>query len=271
MPVEVPVTREVAVTVEVDATREVEVTRLVEATRKVEVTRNVEVTRVVPVTREVEATRIVDVTTEVEVTREVPVTRQVPVTRVVEAVREVPVTRTVSVTIEVPVTRTIEATREVPVTRIVEVTREVPIVQEGESEDPRFKPETLCAEYPYMIRVIELLRDFYTEARTVAESGRLSYIPNASVASSLRDGAQSDLEQLIANEFGACGLQPVPWVYPRREMTTPEGRGVCASVLDAMVSPDIVLNSNVEDDELVESFLDITNAYVDHCDNDFFD
>ena len=255
-------TVEVPVTVEVEATRIVE--RTVEVTREVDVTRQVEVTRQIPVTRQVVVTREVQVTREVEVRKEVPVTRQVEVTI------EVPVTREVVATREVQVTRVVEQTREVEVevTRTVEVTNVVIVTPTPDQYDLRRTPRRLCADYPYMIRVTELLRDFAGASVSASERGRPTYFPDASVARVLRNQAQSDLEGLIRNHVAICGLQPIPIFYETREMTTPEGEGICRMVSRGMFMGRY--DRDVNDDASVEAFLDVTNAFANHCDNDFF-
>ena len=265
--VEVPVTQisvetvEVPVTVEVEATREVEVTREVEATRRVEVTREVEATRIVEVTRRV----------PVPITREVEVTREMPVTREVEVTREVPVTRQVEATVEVPVTRVVERTREVEVqvTRTVQVTSVVVVTPTPDPNDLRRTPRRLCDDYPYMVRVIELLRDFAEASAVVSERGQPSYFPDASVARGLRSQAQADLERLISNHYSICGLQPIPIFFETREMSTPEGEGICRIVSRGMFQSSF--DQDVKDDTMIDAFLDVTNAFVNHCDNDFFD
>ena len=253
MPVEVPVTREVAVTVEVDATREVEVTRLVEATRKVEVTRNVEVTRVVPVTREVEATRIVDVTTEVEVTREVPVTRQVPVTRVVEAVREVPVTRVVEKVLEV----------EVPVTRTVQVTRVI------ETERP--VPNDLCSDYPYMIKVVETERHYWKTLEVISSRTLSEGAPRLVKAEDDLAWIDARLAKMRANYQTVCNPMNSARESAEYEMKTHEGWSVCVMVKDRASSLILDEDWDVFWPSIKDSAWEMLDAYVDYCDNDFLD
>ena len=261
--VDKPVTRIVRETVEVEATREVDVTREVPVTRVVEATRRVEVTRNVPVTREVTVTREVPVTREVEVTRVVEATRQVNVTR------EVPVTRVVVETVEVPVTRTVQVTREVPVTRVIELVREVPVTIESQSGRTLPPPRELCDDYPYMIRITETLRDFFGESADAAARGLQSYVTDVSGARSIRDQADSDRRDLVSNWYGACGVSPFPLVYRTREMSTPEGRGVCRVAVRAMIGEYTTFSNNVEDDDATDAFLAFTNAYANHCDNSF--
>lgn len=261
--VEKPVTRVVRETVEVEATREVDVTREVPVTRIVEATRRIEVTRNVPVTREVDVTREVPVTREIEVTRQVTVTREVPVTRVVVETVQVPVTRTVQVT------RQVQVTREVPVTRVVELIREVPVTRESENERELPPPRGLCDDYPYMIRITETLRDFFGESADVAERGQPSYVTSVAGARSIRNQADADTRALISNWYGTCGVTPIPLVYRTREMSSPEGRGICRVAVRAMVGEYTIFSNNVEDDDATEAFLAFTNAYANHCDNSF--
>lgn len=221
--VERPVTRVVRETVEVEATREVDVTREVPVTRIVEATRRIEVTRNVPVTR------------EVDVTREVPVTREVEVTRQVTVTREVPVTRVVVETVQVPVTRTVQVTREVPVTRVVELIREVPVTRESENERELPPPRGLCNDYPYMIRITETLRDFFGESADAAARGLPSYVTNVAGARNIREQADADTRALISNWYSTCGVTPIPLAYLTREMSSPEGRGVCRVAVGAML------------------------------------
>lgn len=255
--VEKPVTRVLRETVEVEATREVDVTREVPVTRIVEATRRIEVTRNVPVTR------------EVDVTREVPVTREIEVTRQVTVTREVPVTRVVVETVQVPVTRTVQVTREVPVTRVVELIREVPVTRESENERELPPPRGLCDDYPYMIRITETLRDFFGESADVAARGQPSYVTNVAGARSVRNQADADTRSLISNWYGTCGITPIPLAYVTREMSSPEGRGICRVAVRAMIGEYTTFSNNVEDDDATDAFLAFTNAYANHCNNSF--
>ena len=266
-------TVEVPVTVEVEATRQVEVTR--EVTREVEATRQVEVTREVPVTVEVEATRQVEVTREVtrevEATRQVEITREVPVTRQVEATRQVEVTREVEATRLVPVTRVVETTRvvEVQVTRAVQVTTVVVVTPTPDPDDLRRTPHRLCADYPYMIRVTELLEDFADASVRGLERGLASYFPDADVARGVWIVALSSAAALRSNHVAICGLQPIPPFYETREMTTPEGAGVCSTIRRGMFL--MSFDQDVNQAAQVNAFLDVTDAYDRHCDNDFLE
>ena len=253
--VEKPVTRVVPETVQVEVTREVDVTREVPITRIVEATRRIEVTRNVPVTREVDVTREVPVTREVEVTRQVTVTREVPVTRVVVETVQVPVTRTVQVT------RQVHVTREVPVTRVVAVTRET----------GRPSVSDLCSDYPYIMRLVEEERNYWKVTHDIAQ--RTLSQGSARLRVAIDDLAWIDplLTTARSNQREICGTASGRTIREKYEMKTWEGWSACVNIRNR--ANDLVLDESWDDlyPAIKSAAWDMINAYVDYCDNDYFD
>ena len=192
-------------------------------TSEVPITVQVPVTVEVPATVEVPVTWEVEVTRQVEVTREVEATREVPVTRIAVETREVPVTREVEVTRAVPVTREVAVTREVPVTRVVVQTREVEVTRSA--SPPR--PNTLCADYPYMLLLGEAERDLHKYSYDLFFGSGDDLEPWAT--ENFRD-MEARLLSTQVNQSQICGLDASNTTRERWEIRSWEGWAVCESV-----------------------------------------
>lgn len=137
----------------------------------------------------------------------------VEVTRVVEVPREVEVPVTVEVT-RISFQRVVE-TVEVPVTRVVDT---------NQSSIPR----ELCEDYPYMVGLLGLQRDFFNVKKTFATSVEGQQVYEIAV-----DGLSSQIDKVDSNRILICGNASQAYRMGLHMMKSSEGWAMCLGIASA--------------------------------------